>query len=198
MRTLAIKKTGAKEPWLERYTPSSSAPEVIDVREFPFTLGRGDNCDYKIPSTRVSREHAEILRTTGGYAIRDLGSTNGTIVNGQRADKSRLQDGDLILIADVELTFRMASEAAPVRTVTQIMPGHSEEEDRQENVPLEMVQAVRARHERLLGRGVRSHFQLLVDLASGKPAGRARAPDQAWCRLLWGGRAEYCRGSRRR
>ena len=92
----------------------------------------------------MSREHAEIIRTAGGFAIRDLGSTNGTLVNGKRADKQRLGDGDLILIADVEFTFRLASEAAPGRTVTQIMPGdHAGEnpEDCEENVPLDLMQA---------------------------------------------------------
>ena len=148
-----------------------SAPDIIRVTEFPFTLGRGDNCDYKIPSTRVSREHAEILRTSQGYTVRDLESTNGTLVNGQRADKARLEDGDLILIADFELTFRIANDDEPVRTVTQIMPGERGDAEPQDNAPLEMIHAVRASHERLLCGGVRSHFQLLVDLASGKTAG---------------------------
>ncbi len=171
MRTKAISAISTTLPWLERHSPISSAPDIIRVTEFPFTLGRGDNCDYKIPSTRVSREHAEILRTSQGYTVRDLESTNGTLVNGQRADKARLEDGDLILIADFELTFRIANDDEPVRTVTQIMPGERGDAEPQDNAPLEMIHAVRASHERLLCGGVRSHFQLLVDLASGKTAG---------------------------
>ena len=101
MRTKAIAANGTTLPWLEIYSPSSSAPEVIEVKDFPFILGRSDECDYKIVSSRVSREHAEIIRTSGGFAIHDLGSTNGTLVNGQRAEKARLGDGDLIQIADV-------------------------------------------------------------------------------------------------
>ena len=176
MRTMALPTISTTMPWLERYAPTSSAPDIIRVDEFPFTLGRGDNCDYKIPSTRVSREHAQILRTTGGYAIRDLGSTNGTLVNGQPADKTRLADGDLILIADVELTFRVASDEEPVRSVTQLMPGQGSDEEPQDNASLDMIQAVRASHERLLCRGVRSHFPLLVELASGKIAGYESLP----------------------
>jgi EAL domain-containing protein (putative c-di-GMP-specific phosphodiesterase class I) len=176
MRTIAIKKTNSKFPWLERYSPTSSAPEVISVQEFPFTLGRGDHCDCKLPSNRVSREHAEIQRAAGAYVIRDLGSTNGTLVNGQRADKTRLEDGDLILIADVELTFRIASAAEPLRVATQVMPGDSRDEERQENVALETIYSVRAWQERLLCRGIRSQFQNLVDLASGKTVGYESIP----------------------
>ncbi|MFN0017987.1 MAG: FHA domain-containing protein [Pirellulaceae bacterium] len=176
MRTIAIAKTDTKLPWLERFSPSSSAPEIISVNEFPFTLGRGDHCDCKLPSSRVSREHAEIQRAGGAYVIRDLGSTNGTLVNGQRADKTRLEDGDLILIADVELTFRMACEAEPLRMATQIMPGDGFAEEPQENVALEMIHFVRAWQERLLCRGTRSQFQNLVDLASGKTAGYESMP----------------------
>ena len=184
MRTKAIAAVGTTLPWLEIYSPSTSAPELIEVKDFPFTLGRSDECDYKIVSSRVSREHAEIIRTSGGFAIRDLGSTNGTLVNGQRADKSRLGDGDLILIADVELTFRVAGKTAPGRTVTQIMPGEGdipgeEPEDREENVPLDLIRSVRAQHERLLCRGLRSHFQLLVDLESGQGVGYESLPAPA-------------------
>ena len=178
MRTMAITKTDTKLPWLERYAPSSSAPEIIKVREFPFTLGRGDNCDCKIPSNRVSREHAEIQRTAATYVIRDLGSTNGTLVNGQRADKTRLEDGDLIRIADVEFTFRIPCEAEPFRMATQVMPGDGLGEERQENVALETIHSVPAWQERLLCRGTRSHFQNLVDLTSGKTAGYESIP--AW------------------
>lgn len=181
MRTKAIAATGTTLPWLEIYSPSSSAPELIEIKSFPFILGRSDECDYTIASSRVSREHAEVIRTAGGFAIRDLGSTNGTAVNGQRAEKSRLGDGDLILIADFEMTFRVAGKSAPARTVTQVMPGEGavageEPEDREENVPLDLIRAVRAQHERLLCRGMRSHFQLLVDLESGQGVGYESLP----------------------
>ena len=146
------------------------------MKEFPFTLGRGDHCDYKIPSHRVSREHAEIQRGAGGYVIHDLQSTNGTLVNGQSVEKAHLEDGDLILIADVELTFRAAWEAEPHQMVTQVMPGDQAGEERQESETLETIHAVRAWHERLLSRGLRSHFNVLVDLASGRTAGYESIP----------------------
>jgi pSer/pThr/pTyr-binding forkhead associated (FHA) protein len=180
MRTMAIAKVDTKFPWLERYSPSSSAPEVIAVHEFPFTLGRGDDCDCQIPSNRVSREHAEIQRTSNGYVIRDLGSTNGTLVNGQRADKTRLEDGDLILIADIELTFHVGNEAEPRRMATQLMPDDDQRGDEpQVNVARQTIHEIRTWHERLLCRGTRGQFQILVDLASGKTAGFESIPASA-------------------
>ncbi len=171
MRTHVIAGVGTTFPWLERFSPNSSAPEIIEVAEFPFTLGRNEDCDYQIISTRVSREHAEIIRTASGFALRDLGSTNGTFLNGQRIDQLRLGDGDLVAIADVELTFRVAGGKAAGKTVTQVIPSDSEAEEDEENVPLDLIQEVRARQEQLLCRGLRNHFQTVVDLTSGQPAG---------------------------
>ena len=65
------------------------------------TIGRGPECDIVIPRRQVSRQHAQIERDSRGYQIRDLGSKNGTYVNGEEvADRPhRLKDGDEIQIA---------------------------------------------------------------------------------------------------
>lgn len=61
-------------------------------------IGRDDSkADIVIPDRRVSREHAEIVLRNGNYFIRDLGSKNGTYLNGKRLEAaSILQDGDEI------------------------------------------------------------------------------------------------------
>ena len=54
----------------------------------------------------VSRRHAEIRRGASGWSIRDLGSTNGTIVNGARLDRPRtLADGDSVTIGPWHFVF---------------------------------------------------------------------------------------------
>ena len=173
MRTKPLAATGTEFPWLERYAPESSKPEIIEVGNVPFTIGRSEDCDYQIASSRVSRAHAEITKAAGAYLLRDLGSTNGTFVNGQKIDQVRLNEGDLVVIADVELTYRIGGGQAGHKTATQVMRqsdagGDSEEE---ENVSLDLIQAVRSLQEAILCRGVQNRYQLLVDLTSGQPAG---------------------------
>ncbi len=64
-------------------------------------------------STReVSREHAQIYQRGGIWSIRDLGSTNGTLVNGKTVKESFLADGDILAIAETEVTF-VASSVTP-------------------------------------------------------------------------------------
>ena len=64
-------------------------------------IGRGSDCDVVLPERQVSRYHAQIERENGGYLLRDLGSKNGTCVNGQAVEDRPcpLKDGDEIQIA---------------------------------------------------------------------------------------------------
>jgi hypothetical protein len=77
-----------------------------------FLIGRGEECDLVIAERQVSRHHARIIRTPSGYVLEDLGSKNGTHLNGAPIEKpSQLQDGDDIQIAlAMKLTF-IGSEA---------------------------------------------------------------------------------------
>jgi pSer/pThr/pTyr-binding forkhead associated (FHA) protein len=72
---------------------------VLDRKQM--TIGRSVDCDIVLPKRQVSRYHATIERDNGGYLLRDLGSKNGTYVNGQqvRGEPYRLKDGDEIQIA---------------------------------------------------------------------------------------------------
>jgi hypothetical protein len=64
-------------------------------------IGRGSDCDIVLPRRQISRQHAQIERENGGYLLRDLGSKNGTYVNGQEVGDTpyRLKDGDEIQLA---------------------------------------------------------------------------------------------------
>lgn len=68
-------------------------------------LGRARECEIHLADPNVSRRHAEIRPDAGFYSIVDLGSTNGTELNGQRIKHARLSDGDVIAIGQTELTF---------------------------------------------------------------------------------------------
>ena len=60
------------------------------------SLGRGRFCDYVLYDPTVSNRHAELVRLDDGWAIRDLGSLNGTRVNGWLVKEQRLRDGDTL------------------------------------------------------------------------------------------------------
>ena len=62
-------------------------------------IGRGDDADLPLLEERVSRKHARVrVQSDGGVLLEDLGSSNGTFVNGVRAKKQELRDGDRIQI----------------------------------------------------------------------------------------------------
>lgn len=69
-------------------------------------IGRLDSCDIPIHDKSVSREHARLSRLRDGYVIEDLGSTNGTLVNGKRIDEATLlHAGDSVTIGAIEFRF---------------------------------------------------------------------------------------------
>lgn len=70
-------------------------------------IGRAPDCDVILPDRQVSRHHARISRSDGGYVVEDLGSKNGTHVNGSAIEgPAVLQDGDVIQVAlAIKLTF---------------------------------------------------------------------------------------------
>src|SRR5258705_8610121 len=70
------------------------------------TLGRSPDCDYVVRSPAVSARHAELRRATDGWMLRDLGSRNGTRVNGWLVKEQRLADGDVVTFGDATFVFR--------------------------------------------------------------------------------------------
>jgi pSer/pThr/pTyr-binding forkhead associated (FHA) protein len=89
---------------------------LVDGREYAvpgdgLTLGRDAGCDVVVPSTEVSRKHAEIRASPAGYLLTDT-STNGVFVNGQRIVATQtLGRGDVLRIGNEE--FRFYADVAP-------------------------------------------------------------------------------------
>ena len=75
-------------------------------RDFPltapkFTLGRRTDCNLRIPTKDVSRQHCQIVLQGGAVRVKDLGSSNGTFVNGKRVAETELKAGDKLAIGPV-------------------------------------------------------------------------------------------------
>lgn len=86
--------------------------------EQQFVIGRNQDCDLPIPSQRVSRRHTEINWKHGRPVIKDLGSQNGTQVNGKRITaEHELKDGDEVVIGPWMCTYRCVSGAGSVGKV---------------------------------------------------------------------------------
>lgn len=83
--------------------PSGDRVELIDGRNL---IGRLPDCRIVVADSNTSRHHAEIHRSGSGFVINDLGSTNGTFLNGERLTSDRrINDGDIITVGSVSLRF---------------------------------------------------------------------------------------------
>lgn len=69
-------------------------------------IGRGQDADLRLPDTGVSRRHIDIRFDGNGAVLHDLGSTNGTTVNGHRAQSWQLQHGDVVRLGHTVLVYR--------------------------------------------------------------------------------------------
>jgi pSer/pThr/pTyr-binding forkhead associated (FHA) protein len=75
------------------------------------TAGRHPDADIFLDDVTVSRRHVEIMRTDGDFEVRDLGSMNGTYLNGEIVDRAKLKDGDELRIGKFRLTFFIGGKA---------------------------------------------------------------------------------------
>jgi hypothetical protein len=73
------------------------------------TVGRSQECDIVVEDPSASRRHAELRREDGAFWIIDLGSTNGTELNGERVERARLETGDRITVGQTVLQFERVS-----------------------------------------------------------------------------------------
>lgn len=123
------------------------------VRVFPLVgdrvrIGRGPENEIRLPDPSVSRHHAVIERDPQGWAIRDLGSTNGTHVDGTRIQRSHLASGARLRIGSFDLDAEEVTEGGtsvqppasgpprdPAHTPTPVPPPRPDERTPRERVP---------------------------------------------------------------
>jgi EAL domain-containing protein (putative c-di-GMP-specific phosphodiesterase class I) len=150
--------------YLEHYSKFGEAPHCISLDSFPFRIGRSPSSHYMIYSRQVSKEHAEIYHSSEGFRVRDLGSTNGTFVNGHRIKDALLGNGDILHIAHKEFRFcgpLAESSGSDVSVTTSAKSGF----------PVSLVRAGRHLREMLFTQQVSAVFQPIVDLVSRRPIG---------------------------
>jgi len=88
---------------LVRKGPNAGSRYVLDAEVTQ--AGRHPDSDIFLDDITVSRRHAEIIRRADGYVLRDVGSLNGTYVNRDRVEESKLAHGDELQIGKFKLVF---------------------------------------------------------------------------------------------
>jgi pSer/pThr/pTyr-binding forkhead associated (FHA) protein len=93
--TQALIPRGAGATLLVCIGPMTGQRHIINDR---LVLGRSDACDVVLADDRVSGRHCEVVPGPSGHRVRDLGSSNGTLVNAQKISEADLRDGDLLQV----------------------------------------------------------------------------------------------------
>lgn len=91
---------------------------------FPLTsglvvIGRRRNCDLSIPLESVSRRHCQIDVSNGQVTIRDLGSKNGTYLNGKRIDQALAKAGDRLQVGPIVFVLQVDGQPARIEPPRQ-------------------------------------------------------------------------------
>jgi hypothetical protein len=94
-------------PVLEREVVTLSVGDrVVPLTRSRVVVGRSRECDVRVDDGNVSRRHCEVVQDgAASWSVVDLGSTNGTELNGRRVDSAPLADGDRITIGGTDLVF---------------------------------------------------------------------------------------------
>jgi len=94
---------------------------VLDVagKRYPITksrtvIGRGSDADITVDDSSISRKHVEVLWDGKRAEVNDLGSTNGSLLNGNRVDRAPLAPDSVIDIGRTHIVFRVLAQAADV------------------------------------------------------------------------------------
>jgi pSer/pThr/pTyr-binding forkhead associated (FHA) protein len=88
--------------------PDGSSREVV-LETMPYTIGRAKDASIRVPFSTVSRSHCEIWldEDEDALMVKDLGSSNGTYINGQRVAEAEMSPGDLLTIGPAVFVVRL-------------------------------------------------------------------------------------------
>jgi pSer/pThr/pTyr-binding forkhead associated (FHA) protein len=93
--------------------PTDGGPSIDLVKDLSI-VGRKEDCDVRVDHKSVSKQHCVIVKSDGLLMVRDLGSTNGTRVNGQRVRRAALLPNDQVSFASIRFKVHFGGgEPAP-------------------------------------------------------------------------------------
>ena len=104
--TMVFQVPQARVPYATlRVVSPGVAPREFPVRVPSVRIGRGEENDLVLPDSRISRVHGLLSARQGGLVYTDLGSTNGSYVNGTRVSEVALGPGDVLRLGDSTVTI---------------------------------------------------------------------------------------------
>lgn len=89
-----------------RYSSPSQGVVFVELGGRPVTVGRSKDCQLVLEDESASRRHCEVRYSQGSFYLHDLGSKNGTYVNGRQVKMHALKDRDLISVANSQFTYQ--------------------------------------------------------------------------------------------
>jgi pSer/pThr/pTyr-binding forkhead associated (FHA) protein len=98
-------------------------------------IGRGENCDLRIPLLSVSRRHCELHISSGAVKVKDVSSSNGTYVNNKRINEAAVAPGDRLAVGPIVFTVQIDGQPEEIRPVKT--KGQKIAEGKEEVVELE-------------------------------------------------------------
>jgi DNA-binding NtrC family response regulator/pSer/pThr/pTyr-binding forkhead associated (FHA) protein len=120
----AVMVPGARAP-AERHYLLVFEPDSSSLFELPCSgtvlIGRAEHADLQLRDSSVSRQHAKVVTDGGEVQIADVGSSNGTRVNGERIPGPHsLVSGDVVGIANITLAYHSSVRVAPTRVIHEL------------------------------------------------------------------------------
>lgn len=113
-----------------RLVPIDGGPALDLVKDLTL-VGRNEDCDLFIDHKSVSKQHCVLVKTEGLVLVRDLGSTNGTRVNGQRIRRAALLPNDNLAIANFKYHVKFGESADAPKTDDELKANDA-------NVPIKL------------------------------------------------------------
>jgi predicted component of type VI protein secretion system len=101
-------------------------------------IGRREDCDFRIPLGDISRKHCRIIKEENALKVEDLGSSNGTYVNGKRIHEADVQPGDTIQIGPVVFVAQLEGEPAD-EDLHPYQPGAKKAAESEEDEPVDLM-----------------------------------------------------------
>ena len=160
------KRNGNGVLWfLEGFTEEAGPVRRVPILSFPFEIGRRPGLSMTLVSDLISGRHAEISRYGSELTVRDLGSTNGTFLNGERLHEGQLvREGDIMHFARFEFRLgKVGAEEAEALLASTIAI--------EDELPRLMIDKSRILREMMRRREVVSVFQPIVSLPNREVIG---------------------------